>query len=94
MRKGNLGITLLFLLMFTVAIALVLNNVKGSVTGRCSELYDISEQHDYSAEIYNETVSKFNECESEGWSDWYYVVFITPIGVVLAVITWHLAKPI
>jgi len=80
--------------MFTVAIALVLNSIKGTANARCDDIYNITMSNSSGLGTMElETLEKLKECKSEGWSNWYYVIFLTPILTLTGIGIWHLSKP-
>jgi len=67
--------------MLTIGLGLLMVNVNGSVNKSCESRYDeILQLTNNQTDVLN----KIKDCKTEGFPIWYYAIFITPFGVVLA----------
>ena len=86
MVEGNIASLGLFLLILTISLGLLIINMVGSTNTACAERYNATK------DPYNDTINKYNQCVSVGgFPNWIYLLFITPFGVMLALILKKLA---
>jgi hypothetical protein len=94
MPEGNIASFLLFLLIFTASITLLLADMQHSVKAQCTETYNITIQSTYTdsdVKTLQEQQTKINSCTQNLFPNWYYALFVLPIGVVTALCIKKLA---
>jgi len=85
MVEGNIASLGLFLLILTISLGIIMLNMSGSVKASCYDRFNATD------DPYNNTINKYNQCVTEGFPSWIYLIFITPFGVMLALIVKKLA---
>jgi hypothetical protein len=94
MVEGNIASLGLFLMILTISLGLIMFNMSGSVKASCEDRFSISSDlnnNSYNENLYNNTINQYNNCVAEGFPNWLYIIFITPFGVMLALIIKKLA---
>jgi hypothetical protein len=72
-------------MILTITLGLIMANMNGTLATSCKERFNAT------SDPYNDTINKYNQCVTEGFPAWVYLIFLTPFGVFLVLILKKLA---